>query len=157
MSFRSSGGARFTKQGSRVPIETELYQRAMREQPEIFAKLNRELAAQAKLVAMGPPTCQNNPGTCLIFTYTDGSGRCLDDEAALTGDSNLCTALRLDGNRVQRAETGQCLDSSSDEDVETWCFYACHQGTNQQFVREGAQFCTAGTPKACFETKVFGS
>lgn len=156
ISFRSSGGARFTKQGTRMPIETELYQKAQREHPEVFKKLNEELAGVDSKNAKGPVTCQNNPGTCLTFTYADGSKRCLDDEGQLTGDKNVCAVLRLVGKSVQRAENGQCLDSASDDNAESWVFYGCHGFANQQFSQEGSKVCSVGTPKACFETQAFG-
>merc|ERR1719203_510875 len=68
ISFRSKGGGRFTKQASRVPIETQLYKKAQLEHPEIFLKLNQDLAAQAKAAALGPPACKKNP--CFKFLYT---------------------------------------------------------------------------------------
>jgi len=157
MSLRSSGRGKWTKQGTKVPIETQLYQKAMTEHPEVFKKLNEDLAAMSHQVRRGPKTCTNNPGTCMTFTYNDGSSRCIDDEGQLTGDTSMCAAVRLVGKTVQRAENGQCLDSWSDMNPETWGFYGCHGFANQQFASEGAsRICSTAEPKACFDTKAFG-
>jgi len=41
LSFRSRGGARWSKFVQRVPLETQLYEKALRERPEIFKHLGR--------------------------------------------------------------------------------------------------------------------
>jgi glycosyltransferase involved in cell wall biosynthesis len=43
-SFRSRGGAKFSKQAIREPIETQLYHKAQHDHPEIFARLNKKTA-----------------------------------------------------------------------------------------------------------------
>merc|ERR1712039_707293 len=122
----------FTKQAAHLPIETELYRKAQDEHPEIFAHLNAQLAADAASHPAGPKACHGaGEGSCMILTLADGSGRCLDDSGSLTLDN--CAPMRLVGKGLQLAESGACLDTWSDEDPETWGFYGCHGGQNQQF------------------------
>jgi len=156
ISFRSKGGARFTKQAVRVPIETELYQKAQREHPETFRLLNQQLAEASREAGFGPPICKKEPGSCMAFFFSDGSQRCLDDEGQLTKDKSSCAALRVVGKLVQRAETGDCLDTWSDMDQETWGFYGCHSGDNQLFAKEGgSRVCTTSHPQTCFLTQAW--
>jgi len=154
VSFRRTGGARFTKQEVKLPIETELYRRDQREHPEVFKLLNERLAAMERKSTMGPEACRKNPGTCVAFMYGDGSGRCLDDTGLLVADRTSCDPVRFVGTHVQRAETNDCLDSWSDNDPETWGFYGCHDGDNQKFKADGpSRVCSMGQPIACFGTQ----
>lgn len=157
LSFRSRGGARFTKVHAKVPIETELYQKAQRDHPETFKLLNEQLAEMAKANSFGPKICQK--GSCVALMYVDESAaagpmRCLDEEGALVADRAACAALLIDGGHVKRAESGDCLDTWSDSDPETWGFYGCHDGDNQHFNKEGpTRVCTGSAPRSCFASQ----
>mmetsp|Transcript_15535 Transcript_15535/g.33722 ORF Transcript_15535/g.33722 Transcript_15535/m.33722 type:complete len:785 (+) Transcript_15535:300-2654(+) len=157
--FRAKGGGRFTKQAAKVPVETQLYRSAMKENPEDYKLLNAQLLELDKESQMGPAACRANPASCVTMFVADGSGRCLDDQGALVNDKSSCDALRVVGLHVQRAENSLCLDTWSDEDRDTFGFYGCHDGDNQKFELPGGQgtsrICTQSEPEVCFAMKPY--
>jgi len=60
----------------------------------------------------------------------------------------------LTGKEVRKAQTGECLDTASDDSAETWVWYQCHGGINQQFEAHGAsRLCSAKDALACFSSE----
>jgi len=152
ISFRSKGGARFTKQGARVPIETELYRKSQKEHPEIFTLLNAQLKAADESAGI-PSECRS--GACITLTFADGSGRCLTSDGELTTRPGECAPILRDGIQLKLAENANCLDTWSDDKADTWGFYGCHDGQNQQFKEhDNGELCTAVEIdiKECFAT-----
>lgn len=150
--FRSSGGATFTKQSAHEPLETTLYNKAQREHPEIFAKLNSMFKAKNG----GPRRCQEPGVKCGTLMIADGSKRCLDDEAHFTNEMENCAMIAVGGSSkaIRHAESGDCVDSASDQDPETWVFYGCHGGGNQDFNENAGRWCSteqAGGRDQCFD------
>jgi len=151
IAFRSRGGARFTKQAARKPLETELYEKAQAEHPETFELLNQQLEAMDQEAGKGPAICRTQQ--CVAMVFADNSGRCLDNEGVLVASQTDCTPMLVDNNQLKLAENNKCLDSWSDSDVETWGFYECHGGDNQRFSSEGpSRFCSLQEPHGCFQT-----
>jgi len=152
-SFRSRGGSRFTKMNEREPIETILYKKAQQEHPEMFSKLDALLKVGE---GKGPRQCQE-PGTrCVTLRLTDGSKRCLDYEAHMTKEDNDCAVAYIKDGTIRGAESGECLDTQSDADAESYVWYSCHGGPNQQFENAGGRWCAVqklpGVDQ-CFEEK----
>jgi len=157
-SFRSKGGAKFSKQSSREPIEATLYHKAQREHPEQFKLLNEQFKASG---ASGKINKCEEPGVkCSTLKFSDGSGRCLDDEAHLSDEQDSCVVVYVNKERtIELASDGRCLDSASDGNAETWTFYGCHGGANQQFVPHGeGRYCAVEAidgADQCFELKPY--
>lgn len=152
-SFRSRGGARFTKIDEREPIETTLYHKAYKEHPEMFAKLDAQTKAGE---GRGPRRCQEAGTKCVTLHArlpADGSKRCLDDEAHLASED--CAIVYIQDRTIRTAESGECLDTKSDEDKDSYVWYGCHGGPNQQFeLKDGGRYCAAQTLPGvdqCFE------
>lgn len=155
LSFRSSGGGRFEKHEKRVPIERKLYVQAQKDNPGMFARLNEQMGVENRQAAAnaGPEKCRE-PGVCVALFVADITRRCMNDEGQLVTDVSSCVPLLLDEEQVkQAADPSKCLDTWSDDDVETWGFYTCHDGDNQKFEMDGpSRLCTTGEPEACFQT-----
>lgn len=148
VSWRNKEGGRWTKQATRVPLETKLYNDARRDHPEVFAKLELELKALAG-IGSGPSACQE--GNCVTLIFADGTGRCVDDEGSLSKDKSACAIVIVGNGHVKKAENGNCLDTWSDDSIETWGWYDCHDGSNQKFAEEGpVRVCSAVDERACF-------
>jgi len=153
--FRSQGGGppKFTKIEAHKPIETVLYEKAQREHPEIFAKLN---AAAKAANGNGPRRCQDAGVKCVTLVYADGGNRCLDDEGQLTDEVDTCTIAYITARTIRRAEDNQCLDTKSDQDATSYVWYGCHGGGNQNFDEKGAgRYCAAERipgGEQCFQT-----
>eukprot|EP00439_Symbiodinium_sp_Y106_P079919 s735_g18.t1 len=126
VSFRNKGGSRFSKMSSQIPLETKLYRKAQQEHPEVFARLNAELNVDAP--SDMPKRCLE-PGRSCIKLYWKGSTQCLDAEAQWED----CGYYIYENQGLKQAETMACLDTWSDEDVNTWGLYECHGGNNQKF------------------------
>eukprot|EP00434_Breviolum_minutum_P003151 symbB.v1.2.002773.t2/scaffold141.1/size300911/24 len=139
MSFRNKGGAsRFSKFGAKVPIETQLYRKAQRDHPEVFARLNAQMgeSSQSNL----PSRCKERGRKCVKLFWQDG--QCLDNEAQFV-DGEDCGFFIYENQQMKQAESMACLDTWSDEDVNTWGLYECHSGDNQKFVSQGSsRYCT---------------
>lgn len=143
---------RWVKFGARVPLETELYRKWQRERPDVFEKLNRDLRAMSG-GSKEPGGCKA-VGGCKALSPADGSGRCLDDEAQFSKDRTACVPVMISGKEVRKAETGECLDTASDDNAESWVWYSCHGGINQQFETHGAsRLCSAKDTSGCFSTE----
>eukprot|EP00437_Effrenium_voratum_P027972 CAMPEP_0181399928 /NCGR_PEP_ID=MMETSP1110-20121109/1852_1 /TAXON_ID=174948 /ORGANISM="Symbiodinium sp., Strain CCMP421" /LENGTH=667 /DNA_ID=CAMNT_0023522011 /DNA_START=177 /DNA_END=2177 /DNA_ORIENTATION=- len=140
LSFRNVGGARFSKVAAQQPMETQLYRKAQREHPEVFARLNAEMEGEP--TAPLPARCRE-PGRSCVKLYWHGSGSCLDGEAQFVDSKEDCAYFLFENMHLKQAESMACLDTWSDEDVNTWGLYECHEGDNQKFVpSEGGLFCT---------------
>lgn len=156
LSFRSAGGGRFTKQAVRIPLEMELYQRAQREHPEVFRKLNEQFKAEDALQGV-PTPCRGKDTKCVALVFADAKATCLGEDGHRTSEDKECAVLQLVEHDhtivVKRADTGRCLDNWSDQDTETWGFYSCHGGGNQKFVRKGSsqEICASEQARECFE------
>jgi len=157
MSFRSKGGARFSKQHTREPIERTLYVKAQREHPEVFATLNKQLKLDDATLGV-PKACLKPGAECFTLTYgaEAGGNRCLTSDGSLSTSKDECSLFVHSAEAFQLAESGDCLDTWSDMDPETWGFYGCHGGTVQKFKNtEGSIYCTLveiDQPQ-CFELK----
>lgn len=139
VSFRNKGGSRFSKMSSQIPLETKLYRKAQQEHPEVFARLNAELNVGAP--SDMPKRCLE-PGRSCIKLYWKGSTQCLDAEAQWVESQEDCGYYIYENQGLKQAETMACLDTWSDEDVNTWGLYECHGGNNQKFVQsDGQVFC----------------
>lgn len=139
VSFRNKGGSRFSKMSSQIPLETKLYRKAQQEHPEVFARLNAELNVDAP--SDMPKRCLE-PGRSCIKLYWKGSTQCLDAEAQWVESQEDCGYYIYENQGLKQAETMACLDTWSDEDVNTWGLYECHGGNNQKFVQsDGQVFC----------------
>jgi len=152
LSFRNRGGARWTKEAVRMPLETEVYQREQREHPEVFAKINEELKMQDAMRAVPAPCRKMNSG-CILLASQDGN-TCLDDSGHIVPVSNGCAAIQPQESGMQDgvillklATNGACLDNWSDRDPTTWGFYGCHGLNNQRFWRKGEEICDL---QSCF-------
>jgi len=146
-SFEKRGGAQFSKQSVREPLETELYKKSQREHPELFRKLDGIPEKEP------PPDCR---GTikCMVLLIADGSKRCLADDGSLTKDSGRCAMMQFVDTNLRLAKDERCLDTWSDDSAETWGFYDCHGGSNQDFnKRESTRFCAEDKEDQCFETR----
>eukprot|EP00930_Biecheleria_cincta_P027006 TRINITY_DN18980_c0_g1_i1.p1 TRINITY_DN18980_c0_g1~~TRINITY_DN18980_c0_g1_i1.p1 ORF type:complete len:775 (-),score=134.67 TRINITY_DN18980_c0_g1_i1:824-3148(-) len=142
MSFRNKGGSRFTKIGSKEPIERQLYVKAQQEHPAMFARLNAQMGADDPSI---PHKCRESGVSCVTLTLADDgtSQRCLDGDAGVVQTKEDCALFYLDDAHFKLAESGKCLDTWSDQDPLTWGLYDCHSGDNQKFSRgEGSKFCT---------------
>eukprot|EP00435_Cladocopium_sp_Y103_P073772 s15_g45.t1 len=113
ISFRNKGSAaRFSKWGAKVPLETELYRKAQREHPEVFARLNAEMAVpQVNL----PARCKERGRKCLKLFWSDG--QCLDNEAQFVDPQGECGFFIYENQQMKQAESMACLDTWSDEFV----------------------------------------
>lgn len=131
--FRSNGGARFSKQSVREPIETTLYHKAQKEHPNYFTKLNAMFKAQAGGGPPGAAKCKERGITCGTFIYADGSKRCIDEDGRLSTEADNCVLVGMTGDTIQNAETSDCLDMKSDQDPESYVWYGCHGGSNQRW------------------------
>eukprot|EP00931_Biecheleriopsis_adriatica_P034800 TRINITY_DN20079_c0_g1_i1.p1 TRINITY_DN20079_c0_g1~~TRINITY_DN20079_c0_g1_i1.p1 ORF type:complete len:807 (+),score=111.46 TRINITY_DN20079_c0_g1_i1:202-2421(+) len=156
VSFRSSGGARFSKMAAKEPIERELYLKAQRDHPEVFAKLNAELAAADADIGV-PRACLTPGRHCFTLTWADGNrDRCLDSDGKLVRTKEDCALFLFEKDAFKLAESGSCLDTWSDMDPETWGFYDCHGGDNQKFRQaQGSDYCTLLKidSQQCFEMR----
>lgn len=132
----NKGGARFTKEAVKIPLETQLYQKAQRDNPEMFRILDEKFPVDGRRQV--PSACRNR-GTCNALVFSDGTGRCLDDAGGLTLEKESCAPLQLRDSQVHKVTSDECLDSWSDDDRETWGFYGCHSGENQKFLWQGQQ------------------
>jgi hypothetical protein len=151
-SFRSRGGAKFSKQAIREPIETQLYHKAQHDHPEIFARLNKKLQASTP---DGPRKC-NEPGIKCVTVKLAGSGKCIDDEAKLTDEQESCMVAYVSGRTIRSAQDDRCLDDTSDSNANTWTWYGCHGGGNQQFNSRGSgRYCGSEHPDECLEMKAW--
>jgi len=151
--FRSRGGAKFTKQETHKPIETMLYEKAQMQHPEIFARLDAQFQAVS---GTGPRKCQELGVKCVTLFYADGRKRCLGEEAGLTDDPDSCVVIYIDGKTIRNAENDNCLDIASDQDPESYVWYGCHGGANQNFDDRGGKYCASQTvPNGdqCFDAK----
>jgi hypothetical protein len=148
LSWRNKDGGRWSKKGSKVPIERKLYDQARSEHPESFALLEKELQ-ELDALGTGPQACQE--GACYTLEFADGSGRCVGDDGTLIDDKSMCAVVLVDGGHIKKADGGECLDSASDESMETWVWYGCHDGVNQKFSKEGpVRICAVAQEHACF-------
>lgn len=150
-SFRSKGGAKFSKVEARKPLETILYEKARRDHPETFAKLDAQLQVSS---GRGPRRCQEPGIKCVTLFFADGSKRCLDEEASLTDDPDSCVVAYVNGRTLRLAERDDCLDMKSYDDPQSYVWYGCHGGNNQNFDEHGGRYCASQTVPAgdqCFE------
>lgn len=152
MKWRNSEGGQWTKQAVKEPVETRLYKEARSNHPEIFTKLDIELK-ELDGAGSGPQACRD--GQCITIEFADGSGRCISDDGGLTSDKSMCAVVVMQGGHIKKAEGGDCLDSFSDASPETWCWYGCHDGSNQKFEKEGpVRICAVDDKdRACFRTE----
>ncbi|CAK9020281.1 Putative polypeptide N-acetylgalactosaminyltransferase 11 (pp-GaNTase 11) (Protein-UDP acetylgalactosaminyltransferase 11) (UDP-GalNAc:polypeptide N-acetylgalactosaminyltransferase 11) [Durusdinium trenchii] len=139
VSFRSKGGARFSKVSATMPIETQLYRKAQRDHPEVFARLNAESAASPESPL--PARCKERGRSCWKLFWSGGT-QCLDSDAQFVDAQGDCAFFIYENSQLKQAESMACLDTWSDEDINTWGLYECHSGDNQKFT-EGPKFCTA--------------
>eukprot|EP00928_Gymnodinium_smaydae_P019820 TRINITY_DN17631_c0_g1_i1.p1 TRINITY_DN17631_c0_g1~~TRINITY_DN17631_c0_g1_i1.p1 ORF type:complete len:736 (-),score=41.86 TRINITY_DN17631_c0_g1_i1:250-2457(-) len=130
---------RFTKESAREPLETQLYNKAQKDNPELFRKLNAQLAAN-EVPANVPAACLSN-GKCRVLKMPDNSNRCLDEDGLLATDASLCVVVQVTDTGALKRANGDCLDTWSDNDQETWGFYGCHGGPNQRFEDKGGHLC----------------
>jgi len=153
ISLRSGGGGKFSKVATRVPLERELYEKAMAEHPEMFRLLNQQLGLQQK---PADATCGGGKGTCVALALVGAPGaseqfRCLDSSGGLVSRREDCAPVIVVKGHVKEAVSGDCLDTWSDSDDETWGFYpACHDGDNQKFVMQGPSRVCSPSTSACF-------
>jgi len=152
---RGGGAGKFRKVSQQEPLEMQLYKKGQQEHPELFRKLDEELKSRAAESEI-PALCRKNRAACVVAHFADGKGRCLDNEGQLTDEQDICAAMTLEGTAFKQVETGNCLDTWSDEDAETWGFYGCHNGPNQRFATQAdGKVCvntyTAGPQ--CFDTR----
>lgn len=138
MRFRSSGASRWSKQARTMPLETQLYQKAQREQPRLFGALGVQHIAMEKRAV--PATCR---GTSHCVIMQDNTGRCLDENALLTTARDYCTpfviksqtpsAAQAAAAELVHVETGKCLDRMGNEGLGTWDFRDCGASQQQSF------------------------
>jgi len=152
-SFRNQGGAKFVKMNAHEPIETTLYNKARKEHPDIFAKLDAQLKVSE---GRGPKRCQEPGIKCVNLMYGGPSGRCLDDEGNLNDDPDTCSIAYINGRTIRRAEGDDCLDTKSDEDPESFTWYHCHGGNNQNFDERAGKYCASQSVASgdqCFDIR----
>merc|ERR1712232_585339 len=121
---------RWSKQNAHIPLETQLYRKAQREQTSVFGHLGVQPEALAK--APVPATCTGGGATCFALDLP-GTAHCLDEGGLPTSARNYCGLFVRSNSRVMVAASGLCLDSWNDDDPETWGFYPCHDGLTQNF------------------------
>merc|ERR1712183_219576 len=92
--FRNRGGAKWVKHEVPQPIETILYDKARKEHPQTFAKLEAMFKSGN---GNGPRKCQEAGVRCVTLVYGDGSGRCIDEEARLPDDVDGFVVAYVDG------------------------------------------------------------
>eukprot|EP00927_Polykrikos_kofoidii_P079054 TRINITY_DN75846_c0_g1_i1.p1 TRINITY_DN75846_c0_g1~~TRINITY_DN75846_c0_g1_i1.p1 ORF type:complete len:792 (+),score=141.98 TRINITY_DN75846_c0_g1_i1:93-2378(+) len=160
VALRGLGGeeSKWVKVNARMPLETQLYQKAQREKPESFGDMGVQPVAFER-----PPLPESCDGlSCLILSMTDDKGifRCLDEHGLMTTAKQFCWPYSIDGEQISRpawmgeAAKGQCLDSWNDNDPLTWSFFSCHKGTTQRFERVGVTEGDASLPqRVCVKPK----
>mmetsp|Transcript_86593 Transcript_86593/g.269131 ORF Transcript_86593/g.269131 Transcript_86593/m.269131 type:complete len:384 (-) Transcript_86593:55-1206(-) len=138
MALRAS---KWSKASTEVPLEMQLYLKARREHPEVFARLDRELASEAS--ASKPLVCGRVTGGCFTLHHQGDSqpGPCLDDDISFTEDQNACALFYSQNQVLMSATEGTCLDKMNDASADTWGLYGCHGGDNQQFRKSGDAYC----------------
>jgi len=152
LALRASG-SKWSKTASRVPVETELYNKARKEHPEVFAKLDRELADADAGHAGMPPACAKASGGCFtLHRQGNQPGECLDEATSFTQDQASCMFFYAQGKEIKSASEGICLDRMNDASPETWGVYGCHGGENQQFAKDGGNYCDSARQCLTFRT-----
>jgi len=158
LGLRASGGARWTKQGAVMPLETKLYRKAQREKPHLFGSMGVQHAAMEKIPV--PVLCKGSSTSCVNVITKDGTHRCFDEFGMLTTAHDYCSAFSISPSdattlSVIHIETGKCLDQMNDDDPETWGLMACSSGKEQHFARpEGSEVIHGdGVREACAVTK----
>lgn len=164
VSFRSYGRPRWSMQEKKMPLETQLYWKAQREQPHLFGAMGvQHVAMQTPSL---PKRCQGGTSHCVTVTLQDGSGRCFDEHLLLTSAKAFCSPFVLEQQTAAAAswqlqhasteKTEKCVDDMDDEDPSTWIFKNCHGEETQRFEvaqDDKAKVCTfkKEAALACFE------
>lgn len=139
-----------------VPIERELYDKARRENPDMFSSAEWQLQAALKSSTCGGPFCECVDGGCFSL-YLESSGsaadRCLDSNAKLVEDTSDCMDFFLKDQKLRLVLNSTfCVDRGRDDDPETWNFTACLAGLETQtFKVHGGSACNAFDE--CFRTQ----
>mmetsp|Transcript_60351 Transcript_60351/g.155528 ORF Transcript_60351/g.155528 Transcript_60351/m.155528 type:complete len:790 (-) Transcript_60351:21-2390(-) len=137
ISLRSSG-SRWQKVGAYVPLETDVYRRTRTDHPELFTRLDMELA---KIPGSKSP-CEKAPGGCFKLFVEDEKMRCIDEGSELTVDPDACADYFYKKGELHPAlDPGHCLDRWNDHSIETWGITTCHGGDNQQFKKKSNMYC----------------
>merc|ERR1711871_117057 len=92
----------------------------------------------------GPRKCQDAGIRCVTLVYGDGSRRCVDEEGGLSDDADSCIVAYVEGRTLRHAENGFCLDNKSDNDPESFLWYNCHGGRNQDYEERSGRWCSVG-------------
>lgn len=168
--LRAPNTARWTKQGSTMPLETQIYQKAQREQPQVFGALGVQHVAIEKKPT--PIKCKDG-AACFAVVSKDKTDRCFDEHGLLTTAQDYCSMFVIRQQTLQirqsqqvlkqvvHAETGKCLERVEDNSFEPWGLATCTEKASQNFDGDGNEVCTmalgtsasATAARLCFELK----
>jgi len=154
--FRNKGGTKWSKAEAHKPIETVLYDKARRERPETFKKI--EAMFKESGGGDGPRKCKEPGIKCVTLVAADGSKRCIDTDGRLQDEQDSCVVAYISGRTIRNAGNDECLDSKSDDDPESWVWYECHGGGNQNFDERAGRYCaTMQVPAGdqCFDIPAY--
>lgn len=122
--------SKWSRLGAYEPLETRLYNKAQKDHPQIFARLDKQLRDE--------PTEKDPCGkVSCVHLFSENGLECLDAGATFTADLDSCLPFVYKDSELQSVSDGSCLDMWNDASPETWGITGCHHGNNQKFTWNG--------------------